>query len=330
MTNKKDEQDPDDMQELVIFKDLKTQTTTKQKPISLEYVDQENKIKLVYELLPFGGKYLYSLLVLNQSLAPISEIKIRVRFPKFLKLCRSTPPTIVVDSTNVEEEEEQIKIEYDVLNENSKKQINLFFSPKKLEEKGDIRSYVTFVNNADFVRALDSEAVTLQFDPISIERKIIPSSEISKFLQAPNLKRAIRSVGIGNDKDFDISFYFNQIQQTLQDHGFQLITKDDNRKIAWYYGTELVSSDDILVIGQIMYSKIEWIASSQNPFILISLLTKLINDFIHRILIRGMITSKDQVYDLECKYCGNNLPHFPKKNDSIECKKCNYEQIVWK
>jgi hypothetical protein len=79
-----------------------------------------------------------------------------------------------------------------------------------------------------------------------------------------------------------------------------------------------------------MYSKIEWIASSQNPFILITLLTKLINDFIHRILIRGMITSKDQVYDLECKYCGNNLPHFPKKNDSIECKKCNYEQIVWK
>jgi len=329
MTNEKNRPDPNDMQELLIFKGQKSQKTQKQESISLEYVDQEDKIKLTCELTPFGGMYRYALLVFNESSAPITEVKIRVRYPDFLVLSRSTPPTIKIDSTNVEEEK-QIKIEYEELKADSKKQINLFFAPTNLDERGEIKSYVTFVNNADFVRALDSEPVPLEFDPISIERKIIPSSEISKFLQKSNLKRAIKSVGIGNDKDFDISFYFNQVEQTIQDQGFQLITKDLNRKIAWYYGTELVSGADVLVIGQIMYSKIEWIASSKNPFILISLLTEFLINFTKRMLMRGMITSKNQVCDLECKYCGNILPIFPKKSEPVECKKCNYEQIVWK
>ena len=329
MTDEKNKPDPKDIQELLIFKGQKSQKTQKQETISLEYVDQEDKIKLTYQLTPFGGMYRYALLVFNESPASITEVKIRVRYPDFLMLSRSTPPTIKIDSTNVEEEK-QIKIEYEELKADSKKQINLFFAPTNLDERGEIKSYVTFVNNADFVRALDSEPVPLEFDPISIERKIIPSSEISKFLQKSNLKRAIKSVGIGNDKDFDISFYFNQVEQTIQDQGFQLITKDLNRKIAWYYGTELVSGADVLVIGQIMYSKIEWIASSKNPFILISLLTEFLTNFTNRLLIRGMITSKSQVCDLECKYCGNILPIFPKKNEPVECRKCNYEQIVWK
>ena len=33
--------------------------------------------------------------------------------------------------------------------------------------------------------------------------------------------------------------------------------------------------------------------------------------------------------ELECKYCGNILPYFPGKGKTIECNKCNYEQIIW-
>ncbi|MFX0060333.1 MAG: hypothetical protein ACFE85_19070 [Candidatus Hodarchaeota archaeon] len=330
MADDKNNENPSNMQELIIFGEAKTKEIKKKEIISLEYVDQEDKIKLINELKPLGGNYRYSLLLINQSLAPIIEIKIRIRFPDFLILCRTNPPTIILDSANIGEEEQQVKIEFDKLEANSKKQVNLYLTPKNLEEKGEIRSYVTFVNNADFVRALDSEPVILQFDPITIERKILPSSEISKFSKNPDIKKAMKSIGIGNDKKLELGFYFNQILKVLDNLNFQLIAKDNDRKISWYFGTELVSGDDILIIGQIMYGKIEWIALSLNPFLNISLLTNCYNDFKKRMLMTNLIDSLDQIYDLECKHCGNILPKFPKKGEPVECKNCNYEQIVWK
>jgi hypothetical protein len=330
MTNEKKNENLEDMQELVIFGEKKTKEVEKRETISLEYVDQENKIKLINELKPFGGSYRYSLLLINQSEAPITEVKIRIRFPIFLNLCRTNPPTIVLDSANVGEEEQQGKIGFDKLEANSKKQVNLYLTPKSLEEKGEIRSYVTFVNNADFVRAIDSDPVILQFDPITIERKILPSSEVSKFSKNPEIKKGMRSIGVGNNKKFGIGYYFSQILQILEDFNLQMISKDDDRKIAWYFGAELVSGDDILIVGQIMYSKIEWIVSSLNPHLIISLLTNCFNEFKRRMLMNGMINSEDQIYDLECKHCGYILPKFPKRGESIECKNCNYEQIVWK
>ncbi|MFW9938148.1 MAG: hypothetical protein ACFFD5_10905 [Candidatus Thorarchaeota archaeon] len=330
MTNDQSNRKEADIQELVIFGEPSTNEIEKKETVSLEYVDQENKIKLVNELKPYGGSYRYSLLLINQSLVPITEVKIRIRFPDFLILSRTNPPTITIDSANVDEEEQQVKIQFDKLEGNSKKQINLYLTPKNLEEKGEIRSYVTFVNNADFVRALDSDHVTLQFDPITIERKILPSSEISKFSKNPGIKKAIKSIGIGNNRKLDLGLYFSQILHVLENLNLQLITKDDDRKIAWYFGTELVSGDDILVIGQIMYGKIEWIALSFNPHLNISLLINCYNEFTRRMLMKGLIDSEDQIYDLECKHCGNILARFPKKGESIECKYCNYDQIVWK
>ncbi|MFW9946478.1 MAG: hypothetical protein ACFFDX_06575, partial [Candidatus Odinarchaeota archaeon] len=178
MKNNPDNNDPKDIQGLVVFRDVKSQQTQKNEVVSLEYVDQEDKIKLVCKLEPFGGNYIYSLLIINQSMAPITEVKIRIRYPDFFILCRSNPPKIIIDSDLIEENEKQIRIEFEKLDQNSQKQINTFFTPLSLGEKGEIRSYVTFINNADFVRALDSDPVIVKFDPISIERKILPSSEV--------------------------------------------------------------------------------------------------------------------------------------------------------
>jgi len=330
MTSDKNNKNPGEIQELVIFGETTTKEIEKKETVSLEYVDQEDKVKLVNELKPLGASYRYSLLLMNQSLAPIIEVKIRIRFPDFLILCRTNPPTVILDSANVEEGEQQVRIQFSKLEANSKKQINLYLTPKNLEEKGEIRSYVTFINNADFVRALDSDPVILQFDPITIERKILPSSEISKFSKNPKIKKAMKSIGVGNNRKLDLGLYFNQILYVLESLNFQLITKDNDRKIAWFFGTELVSGYDILIVGQIMYGKIEWIASSFNPQLNIALLTRCFNDFKRIMLMKGLIDSKDQIYNLECKHCGNILSRFPKKGEPIECKNCNYDQIVWK
>ncbi|KKL77990.1 hypothetical protein LCGC14_2029290, partial [marine sediment metagenome] len=66
-----------------------------------------------------------------------------------------------------------------------------------------------------------------------------------------------------------------------------------------------------------------------NQHLLISLLTMLSNDFIDRILFDGIVNNRKDIYDLECKYCGVVLPRFSKRGKSIECKNCNYEQVIW-
>ncbi|MFX0141804.1 MAG: hypothetical protein ACFFDN_49665 [Candidatus Hodarchaeota archaeon] len=329
MNNNPNEKNPKDIQGLVVFRNVKSQQTQEQDVVSLEYIDQENKIKLVCKLEPFGSNYLYSLLIINQSMAPITEIKIRIRYPDFLVLCRSNPPKVIIDSDLIEENEKQIRIEFEKLEENSQRQINTYFTPLSLEEKGEIRSYVTFINNADFVRALDSDPVTVKFDPISIERKILPSSEVRNFLQLAEIKRGIKSFGIGIEKVHDFDYLFYQLNQTIEDHNLQLITKDDEKKIAWYFGTELVSGSDLLVIGQLNSNKIELLVASQNPQIIISILTNFATEYSNRLLINGIIETLNQVHDLECKYCGAVLPYFPTKGESVECTKCKYEKIIW-
>jgi len=336
MAKKNNDQNPEDTHELLLFDSLSVQKSKKVEPEPLQYIDQENKIKMVYKLVPFGGNYLYSLLIMNQSADPITELKIRIIIPEFFKLCRSTPPTVTIESLKSDDEgdnegyeEKQVKMEFELLNSNAQKQVNLYLCPLKLETKGKIRSFITFVNNADYIRAIDTDSIKIALDPFSIERKIIPQSEIKRFLEKPWIKKANKSIGIGIDRIFDEDYLFEQIIKTIQNNNFQLILKNPSNKISWFCGTDLVSGNDILVIGQILSGKIEWLAASTDAHLIISILTNFINEFKREMILLGIISSEDQVYQLECKYCGNILPYFPGKGKTIECNKCNYEQIIW-
>jgi len=330
-------ENPDPTHNLVLFNELDSAKETKEfEPEPLQYVDQEDKIHMIYKLVPFGGNYLYSLIIMNESTAPITEVKIRIILPAFLELCRSSPPTLTIDSlesnegSNIEgTKEKQVKMEFELINANSQKQINLYLCPKLLEKKGKIRSFITFVNNADFIRAIDTDSINIELDPFNIERKIIPQSEIKRFLEKPWIKKANKSIGIGFDGIFDDDFFFEQIVKIIQVSNLQLILKNQSNKISWFCGTDLVSGNDILVIGQIINGKIEWLAASLNPHLLISVLTNFVNSFKREMMLQGLISSEDQIYSLECKYCGNTLPYFPERGKTIECNKCNYEQIAW-
>jgi hypothetical protein len=327
----------DDTHGLLLFNELGEAKKAKEiEPEPLQYVDQEDKIHMIYKLIPFGGNYLYSLLIMNESTDPITEVKIRIIIPDFFNLCRSTPPTLTIESldpddeTNEEEiRENQVKMEFELLSGNSQKQINLYLCPMSLEKKGRIRSFITFVNNKDFIRAIDTDTINIEMDPFSIERKIIPQSEIKRFLEKPWIRKANRSIGVGVDGILDENYFFEQIVKIIQDNNFQLIVKNQDNRISWFCGTDLVSGNDVLVIGQMLARKIEWLAASSNPHLLISILTNFVNNFKREMILQGQVVSSDQVYSLECKYCGNTLPYFPEKGKSIECNKCNYEQIIW-
>ncbi|MHA2288159.1 MAG: hypothetical protein ACXABG_05180, partial [Promethearchaeota archaeon] len=171
MTKKKfsefseDAHDTNETHDLILFREISAKESKDLDTEPLQYVDQADKIHLVYKLVPFGGNYLYSLVILNESNAPITEVKIRIIIPDFFELCRSTPPTLTIESlisndasNNEVIEENQVKMEFEALNANSQKQINLYLCPKFLEKQGKIKSYITFVNNADFIRAIDTDS----------------------------------------------------------------------------------------------------------------------------------------------------------------------------
>ncbi len=315
--------------DLVYFKTEEDNESKVIESYTFEKVDQEDKIKLANNFQPFGGNFQYSILIDNQSLAPITELKIKVKIPQFLTLSRCYPPTISIPPLIPNEDSNQLTLEFDELNEKSNKQIHIHFMPNALDRRGEIRTIVTYVNNKDTIRVLDSRPSEIIIDNITIEPKVVPSSYIRQFSQTPGIKKAIKSIGIAFNQQNDVDVYFDLLEQIFLFNNFQLVAKDIEKKILWYFGTEAITKDDILAIGQIVSNKIEIIASSLNHHFLVSFLTLFSNDFKEALLLNGIVQSKEQVYDLNCKYCGAILPYFPNQGDSIKCIMCNGEQIVW-
>lgn len=329
MKVKKDGTNPEKTKNLVIFKSKEDQKSKKLPKYSFETIDQENKIKLLHEFKPYGGHYVLSIQLLNESLAPISEVKIKINYSNFLTLTRSYPPTIYIPEPIIEGEMFKIILEFDELNERSKKQINLHFTPLSLGVEGEIKTIVTYVNNKDFVRVLNSDPVNIMLDKITINPKIIPSSYVREFSQIPRMKRASKSLGFGIQGNFDPDLYFNLLEQVFLRNSLQLITKDSEKRILWYFGSDLESRDDVLIIGQVVSNKVEIIGTSKNHHVLISFLTSFSNEFKEHLIIREIVNNLDDIHDLECKYCGAILPYFPKKGEEIQCSKCKYEQLLW-
>ena len=111
---------------LVVFKEEENSKTITLKPIVSEEIDQDDKIKLIHEFKPFGAAYKYTVLVANQSQAPISEAKIKIRYPKFMELQRYFPPECNPELVEIEHGEKQINIQINKVDANSQKQYSLF------------------------------------------------------------------------------------------------------------------------------------------------------------------------------------------------------------
>lgn len=315
---------------LVIFRGRLAQIKSEEvkKVPKLEEIDQENKIKISTEIYPFGASYRYSLFLINECLAPVREFRVRLKFPNLFNLTRHYPPSLILATSKTRDGETQINFEIDELNGNNTQYINFYISPLAMKATGKITTAASYINNKGFIRAINVEPSEVQIKPIALEQKTLPSEEIGVFLKKKEIKKAIKSMGVGTKKKPDLTLFFNHITQLIKLHNFKLIVKDEKNRIAWYFAREIESNEDILVIGQIVANKVEFLAASINPYSLVSLLTNLSIDFKKSITSTGYVVI-DQIYNLECKFCGNILPSLPKKGDSIECQKCNNEQVIW-
>lgn len=329
MAKKEINKSPLKAHDLVIFKTEETPKTKEVDTYSFEKVNQEDKIKLTTDFRPFSNHFQYSIFIDNQSLAPITEVKIKIKFPEFFTFLRCYPSTINTPNIKIERNVKQINFEFDEINENSNKQVHFHFTPTSLDNTGEIRTIITYVNNKDTVRVLDSRPTEIKVDGVIIEPKVVPSSFIREFFQQPGIKKTIKSIGIGTVHPIDRELLFEVLAHLFYIRNFQLVAKDPQKKILWFFGTESLIREDVLVIGQITSNKIEFIASSLNHYLLISLLTQISIDFKDLLISNEIITSNDEIYDLECRNCGSIFPYFPRKNESVVCKNCNYEQVIW-
>jgi hypothetical protein len=324
MTDKDNGANSDNTHNLVIFKERKEQAQ-----FSFETIVQEDKIRLANDFKPYGRHFRYSIKIHNDSLASITELKVKIDYPKFLEITRSYPLTVYVPEGVEERGNLKSVVEFDEINEKSSKEIHLYFTPQSLGHHGEIKTIVTYVNNKDFVRVLNSEAVGIRLNEIMIMPKIIPSSRIGEFARVPGMKKAIKSMGVELHSPLNPDIFYNIVEQIFRRNNLQLIAKDPEKKILWYFGADVDLRDDVLIIGQIVSNKVEIITLSKNHTELISFLTLLSNGVMEHILERGIVSTIDRIHDLECKYCGAVLPYFPKTEEEITCPKCNYEQIVW-
>jgi len=322
----------DHPQGLVIFESKEEILAKELEKYAFEIINQEDKIKLANKFSPHAGHYGYSIFLSNQSSTPISQLKIKVMYPEFLSFFRCYPSTINATHHIEKDGDEEIKridLTLDVLNENTTKQIQLYFNTATLDDVGDFRTIFTYVNNKDYLRVINTNPIEFKIGNIAITPKIIPSSYIREFSQIPDINKAVKAIGIGTEKKVNFNFVFDILEQLLIFHNYQLIAKDVNKKILWFFGTEIESQDDILTIAQIISNKIEILSLSLNPTILVAFLTSFSNNFHERLVMRKILKPEEQIFDLECIQCGTTFQYFPKKGDSILCTKCNNEQVIW-
>ncbi len=334
MSFKEDNYEDNNIKDLVFFEDIDSEAEEKKEiPKVTKEIDQQTNIILSTELIPYLGKFKYTSILSNESFAPINDVKVKIQYPSFLELSRSIPPTITnLDIEKDEDEEENIeliKLEFSNINANETKEISLFFTPKNIINEGKIRTFSAFVNNDGYIRVIESEPLKIDINQVVLQPKLIPSSKIAEFLKDNDVRKAIRSYGIGINQKLDLDFLFNRLEVILRANNLQYITKDEKKKILWYFGIDLETNSDVLVVGQIKENKIEWIISTKNPNLIISLLVLLSSELKDVLLRMGIIDSINNLYNLECKACGSVLPAFPTKGKSIKCQNCHLDQIVW-
>lgn len=282
---------------------------------------QEDFVKLDIQLGYLGSHVRLVLKIINKSDFPIDEIEVKLEFSKKIEIFRTTPKVEFI------KHESGIVARIPVIPQKGNFEVKFYLNPAELG-KGTVGGQVKYVNYKDFVRLLMIEVMEFNLTVPTIIPKDIAHDSIEEYNSASFMKKDIRSYGLP-DKLNPLTA-FNHIFQIIRAKNFKLITKsvEDNKKIAWFFGTTEETMTDILVVGQVLQNKIEFYASSKNEQILSALLTSFSMDLKRRILISSVVRSEKEIYDLFCTECGGTLPYFPKPGEFVECVYCNTKNLV--
>jgi hypothetical protein len=316
---------------LEIFKHKEKPKKKKTDKYSVEKIQKEDKFKIINSLSAHGIHYRYSILLHNENSATITDINIRVLYPEFLEYTGSFPINLIVSSqiANKQEKINNLNLSLKELKGNNSQQMYIHFTPSNQVAAGEFKMLLNYKNDKGKARKIKTNAITIQIEDIVITPKIISHSRIRDFSKIPGMKRALVSLGIGTKKKSVSKKIYDIFERLILSYNFQLITKDRERGILWFFGSESNSSNDIFAISKIGLNIIEIIGHSKDPVLLCQFFFSIERNLNDLLLKNKVIKPNMKIFDLECINCGSHLPYFPKKRESITCTICSYKQFVW-
>jgi hypothetical protein len=319
------------IQGLVIFKHKERPKKKKADKYVVEQINKEDKITITNRLTVLGNQFRYSILINNEKSVPITDINIKILYPRNLKFAGSYPLTLNVSCPIEENQNNEGILDLNLTEIKGKnlKQLHFHFIPSTTRGADDYITFLKYINNKGKEREIKSQSIKIKIDDLKISPKIISHSRIREISQIPGMKRALISLGIGTKKNLNLKKVFDIFESLITSYNFQFITKDKEKGILWFYGSETKSNNDILGFSKIGHNIIEVMAYSINPIVLALFLFSFNIKVIDQLKNNKIIKSNMKLIPLECINCGENLPYFPKMGESITCIKCSYEQLVW-
>ncbi|MFW9825237.1 MAG: hypothetical protein ACFFE4_20010, partial [Candidatus Thorarchaeota archaeon] len=209
------------------------------------------------------------------------------------------------------------------------KHIYLHFTPTSKLAIGEFNTVLSYKNNRGIERTIKSNSISIELNDIAIMPKIISHSRITQFSKIPGMRRTLLSLGIATKKKLNSKKIYDIFKNIILTYNFQLITQDREKGNLWFFGTETNSSNDLFAISKIGTNFIEIIAHSIDPVILGQFLFSIDKELREKLSINKIIKPNMKLLRLECINCGNHLPYFPKKDESIKCIMCSSKQVVW-
>ncbi len=276
---------------------------------------QEKFISADVDLSFLAGFCRLKFTIANGSSAKISEVIVKVGYPKSLRLIQVKP------AQYLKRLDGQAIVILPVILPKSGAPIIFYFKPVQLE-KYILKGALQFTNARDFVRmvALD----TLQFDIPIIQIETgneVTSEYIEQYVRTCET-RGIRSYGLPSSISPQTAYI--HVKQILKSYNFQFISEIENDQMiaAWYFGKETGTGKEYVAAGQVYNQKIELFLSGPDEKAIIGMLTDFGQKLRSRMITSRIINSPEELNDLMCPHCGGTLERLPKVGENVSCNWC--------
>ncbi len=251
----------------------------------------------------------------NASSSKISDVIVKVSYPKSLRLVQVKP------TQYLKRQDGQAIVTLPIILPKSGAPIVFYFKPNQLE-KFVLKGALQFTNSRDFVRMIALD--TLQFDIpiIQIEGgNAVTSEYIEQFVRTCET-RGIRSYSLPNSIPPQAAYM--HVKQILKSYNFQFVSESENDQMlaSWYFGKEFGTGKEYVAAGQVYNKKIELFISGSDEKAIIGLLTDFGQKLRSRMIASRIINTPEELSDLMCPHCGGTLESLPAIGEKITCIWC--------
>ncbi|MFX0028368.1 MAG: hypothetical protein ACFE8B_04115, partial [Candidatus Hermodarchaeota archaeon] len=236
---------------LVIFKHKESPKKIKADKYLVEQINKEDKIKITSSLTVQGSNYRYSIIINNEKSEPITDINVKILYPRDLEFVGSYPLSLIVSHPFEKNHKNSSILNFNLtrINGENLEELHFHFKPST---KLSVEEFITFgkyINNKGKRKEIRSQSIKIKIEDLKITPKIISHSQIREISLIHGMKRTLISLGIGTKKNLNLKKIIDLFESLILSYNFQFITKDKEKGILWFFGSESNSNDDILALS---------------------------------------------------------------------------------